>query len=70
MGPLALGRSLGFEQNGALVEALAVLTGFADNAEEVNEIEGLLADGVRLAMKVGDMAAAQDARRSCRDAGS
>ena len=59
VGPLALGRSLGFEQNGALVEALAVLTGFADNAEEVDEIEGLLADGVRLAMKVGDMAAAR-----------
>ena len=58
VGPLALARSLDFEQNGALAEALAVLTGFTDNAEEVDEIEDLLADGVRLAVKVGDMAAA------------
>jgi DNA-binding SARP family transcriptional activator/tetratricopeptide (TPR) repeat protein len=59
VGPLALARSLAMEQNGALAEALAVLTRFTDNAEEVDEIEDLLADGVRLAMKVGDMTAAQ-----------
>ena len=59
VGPLALARSLDYEQTGALAEALAVLTGFTDNAEEVDEIEGLLADGVRLAMKVGDLAAAR-----------
>ena len=59
VGPLALARSLDYEQNGALAEALAVLTRFTDNAEEVDEIESLLADGVRLAMKVGDMTAAR-----------
>ena len=59
VGPLALARSLDYEQTGALAEALAVLTGFTDNAEEVDEIEGLLADGVRLAMKVGDLPAAR-----------
>ena len=36
-----------------------MLTGFADDAEEVDEVEDLLADGVRLATKVGDTAAAQ-----------
>ena len=40
-------------------DALDVLTGFADDAEEVDEVEDLLADGVRLATKVGDTAAAQ-----------
>ena len=59
VGLLALARSLAFEQNGALAEALAVLTRFTDTAEEVDEIEDLLADGVRLAMKVGDMAGAR-----------
>jgi hypothetical protein len=59
VGPLALAGSLAFEQNGATAEALAVLTGFTGNAEEVDEIEDLLADGVRLAMKVGDMTAAR-----------
>ena len=52
-------RSLACEQNGALAEALAVLTRFTDTAEEVDEIEDLLADGVRLAMKVGDMVGAR-----------
>ena len=43
-----------------LPEALAVLTaGFADNTEELEEIEDLLADGVRLAMKTGDPGTAQ-----------
>ena len=59
VGPLALARSLAFEQNGALAEALAVLTRFTDSAEEIDEIEDLLADGVRLAMEVGDMSAAR-----------
>ena len=58
-GPLALARSQALEQAGALTEALGVLTGFADHAEEVDEVEDLLADGVRLATKVGDTAAAQ-----------
>ena len=59
VGPLALARSQGLEQAGELSEALGVLTGFADHAEELDEVEDLLADGVRLATKVGDTAAAQ-----------
>jgi DNA-binding CsgD family transcriptional regulator/tetratricopeptide (TPR) repeat protein len=60
IGSLALARSLDYEQAGALPEALAVLTaGFADNAEELDEIEDLLADAVRLATKIGDLATAQ-----------
>ena len=49
IGPLALARSLDREQDGALPEALAALTdGFDGNAEELEEIEDLLADAVRL----------------------
>jgi DNA-binding NarL/FixJ family response regulator len=59
VGPLALARSQGLEQAGELSEALGVLTGFTDHAEELDEVEDLLADGVRLATKVGDRAAAQ-----------
>ncbi len=58
VGPLALARSQGLEQAGELSEALGVLTGFADHAEELDEVEDLLADGVRLATKAGDTAAA------------
>jgi DNA-binding CsgD family transcriptional regulator len=59
IGPLALARSLDYEQAGALPEALAELTaGFADNTEELDEIEDLLADAVRLAMMTGDLATA------------
>jgi DNA-binding CsgD family transcriptional regulator/tetratricopeptide (TPR) repeat protein len=61
IGPLALARSLDSEHDGALPEALAVLTaGFADNKEELDEIEDLFADGVRLATKIGDIGAAKD----------
>ena len=59
VGTLALARSEAFEQEGALTDALGVLTGFTDDAEEVDEVEDLLADSVRLATKVGDTAAAQ-----------
>ncbi|MGI8450505.1 MAG: ATP-binding protein [Streptosporangiaceae bacterium] len=59
VGPLALARSQALEQAGELSDALDVLTGFADDAEEVDEVEDLLADGVRLATKVGDAVAAQ-----------
>jgi DNA-binding CsgD family transcriptional regulator len=59
VGSLALARSLDAELAGHPHKALAVLTGFADNAEEVDEIEGLLADGVRLAMETGDHPAAR-----------
>ncbi len=59
IGPLALARSLDREQADALPEALAVLTaGFADGTEELDEIEDLLADAVRLATKTGDLGTA------------
>ena len=61
IGPLAMARSLESEHAGQLPEALAVLTaGFADNTEELEEIEDLLADAVRLAMAIGDLATAKD----------
>ena len=60
VGPLALARSLDFEQAGALPEALAVLNaGFADNKEELDEIENLFADAVRLATTTGDLSTAK-----------
>ena len=53
---LALARSLDCELNGALPEALAALTaGFGDNSEELQEIEDLLVDAVRLAVEIGDL---------------
>src|SRR6266516_670249 len=59
-GPMALARSLDCEQAGALPEALAVLTaGFAGNTEELDEIEYVLADAVRLAAKTGDLETAR-----------
>jgi DNA-binding CsgD family transcriptional regulator len=60
LGPLALARSLDHEHAHALPEALAALTaGFADNNEQLDEIEDLLADGVRLAMQTGGPGIAQ-----------
>jgi tetratricopeptide (TPR) repeat protein len=60
IGPLALARSLDREQAGALPEALAALTaGFADSIEELDEIEELLADAVRLAARTGDLSTAE-----------
>ena len=59
VGTLALARSLDAEQAGEPRQALAVLTGFTDNAEEVDEIEDLLADGVRLATELGDRVTAR-----------
>ncbi len=57
--PLALARSLDAEYAGDLAEAFAVLAlGFADNPEELDEIEDLLADAVRLATVTGDEATA------------
>jgi DNA-binding CsgD family transcriptional regulator len=58
--PLALARSLDREQDGALPEAVAVLTdAFGDNIEEIEEIEDLLSDAVRLAVETGDLSTAQ-----------
>jgi tetratricopeptide (TPR) repeat protein len=56
IGPLALARSLNSEHDGALPEALAALTeAFDGNTEEVEEIEELLPDAVRLAAQTGDL---------------
>jgi DNA-binding CsgD family transcriptional regulator/tetratricopeptide (TPR) repeat protein len=58
--PLALARSLNFEHDGALAEALAALTaGYDNSTEELGEIEDLLADGVRLAIETGNAATAE-----------
>jgi DNA-binding CsgD family transcriptional regulator len=60
LGPLALARSLDHEHARALPEAIAALTaGFADNNDQLDEIEDLLADGVRLAMQTGGPGIAQ-----------
>jgi DNA-binding CsgD family transcriptional regulator len=57
---LALARGLDREQDGALPEAAAALTdAFGGNTEEVEEIEDLFADAVRLAAETGDLATAQ-----------
>ena len=57
---LALARSLDREHDGALPEALAALTeAFGSGTEEVEEIEDLLPDAVRLAAQTGDMGTAQ-----------
>jgi DNA-binding CsgD family transcriptional regulator len=61
VGALTLARSLDREQDGALPEALAVLTDAVHgNTEQLEEIEDLLADAVRLATETGDLGAAQD----------
>jgi tetratricopeptide (TPR) repeat protein len=58
--PLVLARSLDREHDGDLPGALAELTiGFASNAEELAEIEGLLPDAVRLATEIGDLGTAR-----------
>jgi DNA-binding CsgD family transcriptional regulator/tetratricopeptide (TPR) repeat protein len=60
IGPLALARSLECEHSGALPEALDVLTtAFAEHLEEIDEIENLLADAVRLATRTGDLSTAK-----------
>lgn len=52
---LALARSLDWEQADELGQALSALTaGFESNAEELDEIEDLLPDGVRLATTISD----------------
>ena len=57
---LALARSLDRELEGALPEALAALAdGFDGNTEELEELEDLLADGVRLAARTGDLSTAE-----------
>ena len=59
IGPLALARSLDREQDGALPEARAALTDAFDANEEIEEIEDLLANAVRLAAGTGELSTAQ-----------
>ncbi|HEU5387937.1 MAG TPA: AAA family ATPase [Streptosporangiaceae bacterium] len=60
IGPLALAQSLDREIQGALPEALAVLAdGLGGNTEELEGLEGLLADAVRLAARTGDLDTAE-----------
>ncbi len=60
IGPLALAHSLDRELAGALPEALAALTtGLADKTGEFDEIDDLLADGVRLATETGELGTAK-----------
>ncbi|MGE5136260.1 MAG: helix-turn-helix transcriptional regulator [Gemmatimonadota bacterium] len=60
IGPFALARSLDREYAGDLPEALAALTaGFDGKIEELDDIEDLFADAMRLATKTGDLATAQ-----------
>ncbi len=64
IGSLALARSLDREHEGALPEALAALTDVVNgNTEQLEEIEDLLADAVRLATQTGDLSTAQSLTR-------
>src|SRR5690349_567122 len=59
IGSLLLARSMDREHAAGPAEALAVLTaGFAENTEELDEIEDLLPDAVRLATETGDLGTA------------
>jgi DNA-binding CsgD family transcriptional regulator len=61
IGSLLLARSLDREHAGEPAEALAALTaGFAENTEELDEIEDLLPDAVRLATATGDLGKARE----------
>jgi hypothetical protein len=61
IGPLLLARSLEHEHADNPTAALAVLTaGFAGNTDELDEIEDLLPDAVRLASHTGDPSTAQE----------
>ncbi len=58
--PLLLAQSLDREQVGAFGEALAILTApVDDNPDDLGEIEELLSEAVRLAIKTGDKETAQ-----------
>jgi len=59
IGPLALARSLDREQDGALTGALTALTdGFDADAAELEQIEDLLADAVRLGIQADELGTA------------
>jgi DNA-binding CsgD family transcriptional regulator/tetratricopeptide (TPR) repeat protein len=60
VGFLALARSLEYEQEDRLPEALAALTaGFGSGTEDLEEMENLFADAVRLAIKTADLSTAR-----------
>lgn len=60
IGTLALAQSLDREHEGVVPEALATLTDvFASDVVDLEEIDELFADAVRLAMVVGDLGTAQ-----------
>jgi tetratricopeptide (TPR) repeat protein len=59
IGPLALARSREHEYDGAIAEALGVLTDAFTNSEDLDELEILLPDAVRLAVVAGDLGTAQ-----------
>jgi DNA-binding CsgD family transcriptional regulator len=60
IGSLALARALRHEQADQPADALAVLmAGLADDVEEAEEVTDLLADAARLAVSIGDQAAAR-----------
>jgi DNA-binding CsgD family transcriptional regulator len=57
---LLLARSLDHEQSGAMCEALAVIAApLSGDPDDLGDIEDLLTDAVRLALKTGDKATAQ-----------
>ena len=59
VGKLALARSLDREHAGAPLEALAALTAAFADTQELDEVDYLLADAVRLAAKTGDLETAR-----------
>jgi tetratricopeptide (TPR) repeat protein len=59
IGLLAVARSLDREHDGQVAEALAALTDPFDCAEELEDVEELLADAIRLAIQAGDLGTAQ-----------
>jgi tetratricopeptide (TPR) repeat protein len=62
-GPLVLARSLDREQADESAEALTVLLdGLSDTAEELEEAADLLADAMRLALRVGEVSATRAVR--------
>src|SRR5207237_6718862 len=61
IGSLLPARSLDREKPGVPAEGLAALTaGIAENTEELDEIEDLLPDAVRLATETGNLGKAQE----------
>jgi tetratricopeptide (TPR) repeat protein len=58
--PLELARSLDHEHAGALPAALSTLTRWLDGSmEEISQVQDILPDAVRLAMRIGDLGTAQ-----------